>query len=232
MKTVFTTFFLLFCLIPALAAQTQTGSSSEKEKRGSVFRSTSLGKWMGPELFIRNGKKWEPVEMLDMGLSPAMRFSRSEPIVFARQVQVEDELKYLPVVTVKIPANCLIPLVLMQAQEDGKIQQFITDLDPKNYPYGSYKLVNFTKDTVTAQFGKKRFSLRSGGVELVDPRKDAENRLPIMIVKNHGKENAEILYSNMVMNRPAKRMVMILHPAKGRNGETIARVRSLVDFRQ
>lgn len=222
-----------FFLICHLSAQTESDAPSERDKR-SAFRTTSLGKWTGPGLFIREKGRWESVEMLDMGLSRPIRFSRNEPVAFFRREEKDGKETYLPVTSVSLPESCLTPLILLRVLSNGAIQHYVSDMNPANFPYGGYKLVNFTRDQVAAGFGEKHFLVKPGGTELVDPRRGVESRLPIRMFRQRKGEKPEMIYSNMVMNRPGKRMFMFLCPEEdGRGGEGgRPRVRCLVDFRQ
>lgn len=227
MKSFILSILLIVSLLPPVSGQTEANAT---EERGPHFRVTSMGKWAGPELFVRIKDKWQPLELLDMAYSAPMPFSRQEPVAFARKGTAGDE--YVPVLSVSIPKDCLSPMILMQASKDGKIQHHLSDIDPANFPYGSYKLVNFTRFPLAAQFGDKRFSLGPAGVQLVSPDPGKTAPYPILIREGQDKEKWKTVYSNMVINRPSKRMFLFLYPVDDGSGTSTANVRCLVDFRQ
>lgn len=219
---------LLTC---GLASAVGESPENGAESKGLGFKISSWGEWKGPELFVKNDSNWKKIELLDLGYTESLPFKRGEPVILVRKTQTDKGEQYLPYLTVPIAANCLQPLLILIADGKGGAKSMVVDLDPKNFPWGSYKFVNFSQAHLAGMVNQTLFKLEPGKDYMFDPKKSENNRLAIQVKTNNG-ETSEIIYSNMVINRPSKRMILFFHPSAGTSGEVKIESRCLVDFRQ
>jgi hypothetical protein len=198
---------------------------------GFTFKISSWGAWKGPELFIKHGTKWLPVEILDLAYSSPLPYNRGEPLVLARKTPSDTGEAYVPLLSVIIPEDCREPLVLLLPDAMGASRPFVVDINPKEFPWGSYQFVNFTHSKLVGLINKSMFSVEPGKVQMINPSNSENTRLAIQVKSVKG-EQSKIVYSNMVINRPSKRMLIFFHSAAGGTGEPTIETRCLVDFQQ
>ncbi len=216
------------CLTHWAAAQTE---AAPEAPRGPTFRISTWGAWEGPELHVAAGSNWKIVELIDLGYSPPMEFKREQPVVLTRKTFTDKGEKYVPFLTVPIPKEIGSPLILLVPDGKGSARSFVVDLAPSAFPWGSYQLVNFTGENFDSQVGNEKFQLPSTKTHLVNPQKDQNTRLPILVRSGVGNDLTTV-YSTMVINRPSKRMLLFFHPKNGPSGKVSVEARCLVDFRQ
>lgn len=120
---------------------------------------------------------------------------------------------------------------MLVTAEGESTRSFVVDLNPKEFPWGSYRFVNFTNAKLVGMASKTNFSIDPGKIHMFNPDKEKNNRLAIQVKAIKG-ESSEMVYSNMVINRPSKRMLVFFHPAKDPGGAERIETRCLVDFRQ
>lgn len=218
---------------PRALAQNEAPATPENPERprGPTFRVSTWGTWAGPELFVAADGSWKPIELIDLGYSQDMPFSRDQPVILARKMQTDKGERYMPFISISVAKEIAAPLILLVPDGKGSARSFVVDLAPNAFPWGSYQFVNFTDQNFDSQVGNERFQLPSSKSKLVNPQKTENTRLPIL-VRTGTANNWTTVYSTMVINRPSKRMLLFFHPGKGPGGEANVEARCLVDFRQ
>lgn len=218
---------LLACLWDGLA---HAKDKPEGAHGGPAFKVSSWGNWSGPELFVKTAGKWERLELLDMGYAKSFGFPRDQPLVFCSRQQTAKGESYVPEVTIAIPQGCREPLVLLVPV--AKVPQaYVVDLCQQAFPWGSYQFVNFTGAKLAGMVASTQFVLDPGKSHCVNPAMTGNGRMAIQ-VKAQVANAWETVYSNMVINRPTKRMLVFFHPTPGTPGGGAIETRCLVDFRQ
>lgn len=220
---------LLACGMAAAAGQPP---DKDAEHNAPGFKISSWGEWKGPDLFVKQASHWKKIDLLDLGYTESLPFRRDEPVVLARLTQTDKgQDSYLPFLSVPIAANCKEPLILLVADDKGGARAMVVDLNPKEFPWGSYKFVNFTQSPLVGLVNESLFRLEPGKTSMIDPKKEANARLAIQVKTDKG-DASEMIYSNMVINRPSKRMILFFHPQANGSGQPRIESRCLVDFRQ
>lgn len=221
--------FLLGCA--AAVAEEPAKEVPKETHAGPVFVISSWGDWKGPELFVKQEAKWKLLEIMDLGYSAELTYKRSEPVVIVRKVMTEKGEQYVPFISVAIPEACRKPLIMLVPDPKVGARTMVVDLDPKEFPWGSYKFVNFTGAKLDGLVNRTGFHVEPGGLYMFNPGKDENTRLAIQVKAMKG-DQSELVYSNMVINRPSKRMLVFFHPSTDAAGGASIDTRCLVDFRQ
>jgi hypothetical protein len=64
---------------------------------------------------------------------------------------------------------------------NGAWRPFVVDVDPKDFPWGSYKFVNFTHTQLVGLINKAMFSVAPGNVQMMNPSNSENTRLAIQV---------------------------------------------------
>lgn len=217
----------------------QPVAAQDKPAKGPSFRIACWSEWTKDELFIRlprkvkgdeDGKgkgKMLKLEILDMSYSPSYPYTPGEPLLFFKKTDDEKE-PYAPELKVLIPNSYKDPLVMLMLGKE-KTTHFVYDLNTKNFPFGSYKVINFSSVDLFTELAGKRFALKPKSSHMVNLSLKEKKAIQCKVaVKQNGK--AKLVYSSMLMNRPNKRMLMFFFPTKDEAGRSTIKCRSLVDF--
>lgn len=225
---------LILTSIPSVHAQNQNRRATEKQAaRGASFKVASWKGWSGQDLYIAKSGNAEKnnemikIDILNLRYSDNYPFKRSNPVVFYHKTD-NDEQPYLPALSVPIPPGCRKPLILLHPEKE-KINHIVYDLNDKDFPFGSYKVVNFTNSPLLIQFGKKRSKLPPRKSASFKPGGLEKRAVGCKIGINQG-GITKVVYSNMLMRRPHKRMIMFFYSDKDQAGRPVIKSRSLVDF--
>lgn len=230
-----TMIYRLLILLCGLGIGTQTVQAQGGEPRRvaglkSGLRVTCLGDWKGEELFIKDSKKgshngMRKVDILDRGYSPMMEYKQKEPIQFFLKTD-EEKKPYALALSVKVPEGVLQPLVLL-VSEDGKMLYKVFDIDPKKFPFGSCKIVNFSKKTISILMNKDGKRLKPGEQCLYPAPKEQQERAAFQMADLDKKK---LIFSTMMIRRAHKRIIIFL-VNDTEKGEGRIKPRVLVDFK-
>jgi hypothetical protein len=228
-------FYRSLCFVGSILLLTHVATAQEDAQKGKHFRIACWSEWAGDDIFIRVPKKGEEeakdgmlkIEILDMSYSAPYPYLPGKPLQFFKKTADAKE-PYAPVMDVVIPDSNKDPLVMLILGRD-KISKVVYDLDPGKFPFGSYKVVNFTNEDLAAEVAGKRFKLKPRGSELVNPSSKEEKAIQFKVAANLT-EKPKVVYSSMMMNLPKKRMLMFFFPVTDEAGRGTIKCRSLVDF--
>lgn len=165
--------FLLFSLQP-LAAQAEEKSWSIRVAALDIAEDHHT-------LWLRMGTGKQPVEIplntrifslpIDFKSPAALAFYRTE-------IEATAEEPPAPLATTILKSNASL-IVFSPDSDQKKYETFpIADAD---FPFGSFRLVNFSKATVRAEFSGKPTLLKPGAAETITIR-DAQNATPVRIL--------------------------------------------------
>jgi hypothetical protein len=163
-----------------------------------------------------------------MSYSNGYHYKVGEPIKFYIKTSNEDE-PYKLILSTSIPSDVRDPLVFLTINKE-KVDHMVYDLDDKKFPFGSYKIVNFTTINLLVNFDDKKFSLKPKSTQFVNPSKNGQQKAVQCRVAIENKGEIKMVYSSMLMNRPQKRMIMFFYLTKDEVGRPAIKCRSLVDF--
>ena len=130
------------------------------------------------------------------------------------------------VVSVTVPSGIQQPLVLLISQGEKVIYR-VFDIDLKKFPFGSCKVVNFSKKRLHVLMDKDSQELKSGKQHLFAEVKEKQVRAWLRIVDSDDKK---VIFSSMMMRRAQKRLIIFIidDSAEGSGG---VKTRVLVDFK-
>ena len=213
-------------------AQESPDESGEKQA-GKTLRIACWSSWDKDDLYIKGKKKGAEEEMVklkifNMSYSKEYHYRVGESLKFYVKTGNEEN-PYKLMLSANIPSSFREPLVLLSITGQG-VEHMIYELDDKSFPFGSYKIVNFTPTNLFVNFDGKKFSLKPKSNFFVNPRKSGEQRAVQCRVGIRYKEDTKLVYSSMLMNNPNKRMLMFFYPTKDEAGRSAIKCRSLVDF--
>ena len=204
-----------------------------KKKPGRTFQIACWSDWTKGELYIGNPKKkggsqMTKVDILNMSYSKGYSYKIDQPLYFYRKTE-DLENPYAMALKVSIPQSYKKPL-LMLIIEKKKIRHILYDLDANKFPYGSYKVVNFTRVNLFADFGGKKFAIKPNQDHFVSLNHGKKSKAVQLRVAMKSKKKSKLIYSNMLMNRKNKRMLMFFYATKDEADRPTIKCRSLVDF--
>ena len=229
--------FLTFLfLTPFAVAQERVGqldvASNQKKKSGPTFRIACWSAWTKSDLYIgKSKKKMVKVDIFDMSYSKKYPYTSGQPLRFYKKNQeaTGKENPYTLAMSVNIPASCKKPLVMLVLGEEG-VRHMVYDLDAKKFPYGTYKVVNFTSVNLLTIMGGDSFSLKPKCNHFVKLKSRKKNKAVQCRVAVKSNGEVKLVYSSMMMNRSDKRMLLFFYPSKDEGGRMTVKCRSLVDF--
>ena len=148
---------------------------------------------------------------------------------YQKIIELDPENPYVMALKVAIPKSYKKPL-LMLIIEKKKVRHVLYDLDANKFPFGSYKVINFTKVHLLADLGGVKFTLKPNQDHFVRLN-HGEKIKPVQLrVAIKGKKRSKLIYSSMLMNRKSKRMLMFFYATKDEADRPTIKCRSLVDF--
>lgn len=220
---------LVYSFLTCLAA-------AQAEKPGKSFHIACWSEWDKEPVYIEKVQKGSSKkEMVEVGIhnmsySSPYGYVPGKPINLYKKTG-DTENPYQIVKSIVIPSGVKSPLVMM-VKGKTKWNYQVYDIHPSVFPYGSYKMVNFTPKEVYAKMGEKKLRL-----------KPKQSQSVILSTKNAGKavhcqswhsEKGKMtrVYSNMFMNRPTKRLFLFFYSTTDSRGKPTVKTKSLVDFRQ
>ncbi|MFM7181961.1 MAG: hypothetical protein ACKO2G_10925 [Verrucomicrobiales bacterium] len=227
-----TIFFLFACVL----CHVSIGQAQEAPEKKPVARFTVWGNWSGKEFYIRDPEKPDKakdafikVDLLDLGYSAEVAFSRAQPIELCTPEQVEGETIWQPVIKVAIPADIRQPLVMIMPDEKAEPGIKIYDLDPATFPYGSYQIINMTEMRLFAKLDDTGLLLKPGEHGHFKGTAQSTLNVWLRVAAEKPDKDAQVVYSSMMKNRNDKRMFMFFSTPKDDPDAEVA-VRTLVDF--
>ncbi|MFC4993611.1 hypothetical protein [Rubritalea tangerina] len=222
----------LFALVSSFLTCLALGQSS---KLGKTFYIACWSEWGDESVYIESVQKdSRKKSMVEVGIHP-MSYSSPYGYVSGKPIKLykktgDPEKPFQVIKSLVIPSKVKKPLVMMVK---GKTQwnYQVYDIHPSVFPYGSYKMVNFTSKDIYVKMGEKKLSLK--------PKQARSVVFSINSVKkaihcqSWHNENGEMIrvYSNMFMNRSSKRSLMFFYTTVDSRGEAVVRTKSLVDFK-
>ncbi|QQL44871.1 hypothetical protein [Sulfuriroseicoccus oceanibius] len=238
-------FRMIQCVIVAMIAASLGGVDAgaqsvdaavggEVVAKGPGVRFSVWGNWQGQELFIRNGRgkgtspdDFFKLELLDMGYSPVLPFSRKAGLALFTQREAEDgTIEFIKMMDIRVPGDVKQPLVLLFPSEKGSPGCRVFDLAPDAFPYGGYQMVNLSKVPLIAKLDDKQQLLRPGGAKRFKGAVEDGQNVWLRVAAKGEDGNPKLVYSSMLKNRQAKRMFLFFYPEEtGKMG-----VKALVDF--
>ena len=226
-------FCLSFLFSFLCVAQEGVPVESVKKKPGRTFQIACWSDWTKDELYIGNPKKkggsqMTKVDILNMSYSQGYSYKIDQPLYFYRKTE-DPENPFMMALKVAIPQTYKKPL-LMLIIEKKKVRHILYDLDANKFPYGSYKVVNFTKVHLFADLGGKKFSIKPNQNHFVRLSHGKKTKAVQFRVAMKSNKKSKLIYSNMLMNRKNKRMLMFFYTTKDEADRTTIKCRSLVDF--
>lgn len=218
----------LYLMVFSAIAQ---ASAEPETKVTRTFKVTCLGNWTGGDLFVDSSqekldsKEMAQVQVFDMSYSPAMPYKSGQPIRFFKKTASE-ETPYELALTVAIPKTIKSPLILLISREK-KISFRVFDIDPKTFPFGSWRMVNLSKKMLLASIDKEVKPLPPGKeVDFITSGK----KFVRSWVRIGSKDSKKIVFSTMIIRRSHKRMIVFLGGGHDIHGQETLNSRMLVDF--
>lgn len=98
-----------------------------------------------------------------------MPFKRGEPVAIYSVTQTEKGETHVPFLSVTIPDDFRNPMIMLVADGKGGTRHHVVNLDPKDFPWGSYKFVNFTASNLVGLADRTGFKLAPGKIHLINP---------------------------------------------------------------
>jgi hypothetical protein len=230
--------FLLTTILPVLLLAPGTPGHAQEESREKkpVARFTVWGDWAGKDLYIKKADAspkqddaYLKLDLLDLGYSAAVSFSRASPIELCTKLEKDGETLWQPLLTVSIPAEIREPLVMIFPNGGGVARHRIFDLHPSVFPYGGYQLVNLSELRLFAKLDETSLLLRPGASGHFKGNGKSELNVWLRVAAEGVDKNAHVVYSSMMRNRSDKRMFMFFH-ATDASPDSPVSVRALVDF--
>lgn len=234
MKTAFS-LILLYVFINITSLTYAQSNPSEDISPGSTFKIASWSEWVGDDLYIRGPKgskkmkNMVKIDIMNFRYSADYIYKKHIPITFFKKTE-SAEKPYTPIYKITIPITYKKPLILL-IKSKKKINHVLYDLNDPKFQFGSYKIVNFTNTPLRVKFGSNKFTLQPKDSTSYTP-KGNEKRAVGCKVGIMKESKFKIVYSNMLMRRPHKRMIMFFYSSKDQAGRSIIKSRSLVDFEQ
>jgi len=220
---------IIFSAMPNLSAEPTT---KENAKKGRHFKVACLGEWSGGALFVSSAqkkpdtKKMIEVPIFDMSYSPSLPYKVGQPIQFFKKTESE-KTPYKLALSVKIPENIKAPLVLLMSH-DKKISYRVFELDPKAFPFGSWRMVNLSKKNLVAAMDKEVKPLPPGKEMIFHA---SGKKFVKSWVRIGSKDSKEIVFSTMIIRRDFKRVIVFLGGGRDTHGQATLNSRMLVDFK-
>lgn len=221
-----------------LLALSAPGHAQEAREKDAMARFTVWGDWLGKDLYIKKtGSSSQPddaylkLDLLDLGYSATVPFSRAKPIELCTPLEKEGETLWQPLITVSIPAEIREPLVMIFPAENGGASYKVFNLDPSVFPYGDYQLVNLSKVPLLAKLDETILPLLPQASGHFKGKGASELNVWLRVAAEGPDKKGHVVYSSMMRNRSDKRMFMFFHSADPSPDAQIT-VRTLVDFAQ
>ena len=220
----------------ALCTDANAQSNRDSASRGKTFTVASWSDWNGPDLYTGRPKRsgessLTKLSIEDMSYSPQYPYKPGEPLVFYKKTDDPNQPYVIALKTI-IPSSCKKPLIFLIPRKKGPPNHLIYDLDSKDFPFGSVKVVNLTTKGIFANVGGKQFQVKPKSSKLVQPLKQSSKPKAVsckLAVNNNGKPKP--VYSSMMMARPYMRALLFIYPTKDEAGRQVIRCRSLNDFK-
>lgn len=234
MKTVY---LLICCVILSFVssshAQTRPGRDSHTIRPANTFRIVSSTDWTGNDLYILSPKKKGNDSMIqlkiyDMSYSKYYPYKKGAPVSFFTKTN-DPETPYTLLFKVAIPPTNKMPLIFV-TRTKSKVHSRLFDIHPSTFPYGSYQMVNLTNKGLIAQFGGNRYSVKPNNSKSVRIKQARKGKAVSCKVARSEDGETKLIYSNIMMNKTNKRLLMFFYPDKDRRGRDTVQCKSLVDF--
>ena len=201
-----------------------------------AFKIACWSEWNKEPVYIETKKEGSTskemiaIETHTMSYSASYKYTATKPInLFQKSNDPENPYKLFK--SISIPGSIKLPLVLLLKGKSGWKHQ-VYDIHPSVFPYGSYKIVNYTPQEIWTKMGSKKVRIapnRSKSITLSS--KYAGKSFHCMAAHNQ-KGKPQVVYSNMFKNRASKRLLLFFYTIKDAKGNRSVKTKSLVDFRQ
>ena len=196
----------------------------------TTFRVCCLGDWKKGDIYAKTGKKdnkpvYEKLDILDMGYSADIPYIRAKPIKLYKLTD-DEENPYQEVLNIVIPQGIKTPLILLVPIKD-KLQHRVYDINPTVFPYGSFKMVNFSKMSLKVGIDDDIRPLSPSASLLYAPLADKKKSAWLRIA---GLKTKKTIFTSMIMRRKAKRVIIFIINSVGTDGSQSIKTRMLVDF--
>ena len=223
----------IIVFVSSLLAGLAAGQDSQSSKK---FYIACWSDWDKEPLYTENlAKGKSPKNMIKVGIhimsySAPYSYISGKPINLYKKTDNPDA-PYQIVKSIVIPEQIKLPLVMMVK---GKTRwlYLIYDIHPTVFPYGSYKMVNYTAKDIYVKMGENKVGIRPKQARSVVIPTESTGKALHCQSWHKEKEELVKVYSNMFMNRPEKRLLLFFYSTVDTLGQTVIKTRSLVDFKQ
>jgi hypothetical protein len=197
-------FLLIACLVSPLAAQTEEKSWSVRVAALDIIAGHDI-------LWLRTGPGKKPVEIpLNTRIfsQPTDHKGPAALVFYPTASEATAEEPPPPLATAVLTSKSSL-LVFSPAKNGKTYQSFVTSDD--EFPFGSFRLVNFSKATVRAELGGKTLLLKPGaaGTSAVS---NAQNAIPVRIVAMAKDTPARVIRQSSWSIVQTQRELVLLFP--------------------
>ncbi|BDS08599.1 hypothetical protein NT6N_36390 [Oceaniferula spumae] len=219
-------------LIGVVCAVHAQDDVTEKQEPGtSVFHVTTWGDWKGDSLYAKTKNGFQQIDLHHLSKSEGLPFKRAEGIALhLKETDADSGEDVFPVaLKVKVPATMRIPLLLV-TRVDEKLSYQLYDLSPENFPGGSYRFVNISREPILLKAGKNHQRIDPGKEFLVKGGFGDRKLVKLAVYLADENNKPKRVWAVDSINRKSKRMTMFFYPAKSISGRLTLRCKSMVDY--
>ncbi|BDS07052.1 hypothetical protein NT6N_20920 [Oceaniferula spumae] len=199
-------------------------------------RTTCLGKWNGPELFIKHGSDYQKISLLDLGLSqPYLIPSDNQVSIYQENADAGAADPYTLIREVFLPKEMTDAiLVFIPGEKGAKFELKVLDFNIKTYPGGAARFVNLCAESVEVTLGDQHKVLAPDEMGLLG-EEVTDKTTSAMAASFLSKEDDDLqpgLIKTVLLRTPTKRQTFFLSSLKKPDGPPTLTFRVLVDFKR
>jgi hypothetical protein len=226
---------LLLCSLWAdsgLFAQGDLGDTDGE--KGKTFRATLFGTWEGYDLYTRKKTDFLPLKPARSSYTKRLPYRGDSIVLYKKEVSEEGEEIYPVALTVPVPAGLSEPLMILawDREEEHPVAKLI-EFSPREFPYGTYQVVNLSKYELAGTIRDKtnRIRCQPGESRLVSFDIKSGERAPIVF---YAKIEGEVrkVFGSICIHRERKRSIFLMYPETDKLGRVVFQSSVIVDVAQ
>lgn len=220
-----TPFYLVFIL--SLFTHLCGAKEYDIEKAKKTFTCFTFTKIDKPTLFFKYKKDFYPIQFSVNTRSRLYPLDKGELFtVFTEKRTEENKIEYIPYAQVTIPSNKGRVLFIFIPVEDQPHKIIGIDDSLENFPPGSFKFYNFTKNHTKSSIDGIKSTISPNDVSIVKPRISSNGgMLPFFL----GVGN-EIVYETRLWTQPNDRQMIFIFPETRKTKRRPVRVQFLSEL--
>lgn len=205
----------------------------------ATFQTSSVGKWTGPELYIKQSSDLTPLQLHSVAISQPYTYRQGSAIeIHAKEDPTRKSSRTSLIATIDIPGHISQPLVVFvpndqdNEEKPEKLRYLVLDLSTMVYSGGTLRFVNLSEDKLEVSLGDNAEKLKPNAVKVIEHRGDDPHKVAFNVTLLPSDEEATKVrdVGTMLLTRPTKRMTVFIDTTVNKRGKKLLTFLTLVDY--